>query len=1214
MSTLTFQVVGAAVGWIVGGPTGAGYGFSIGTALGSDFNAPPDVHGLGPRLEDLRVQGGNLGDGKIMFKGSSIRAAGIVVWATPYVEHATVSGGGGKGGGGGSTVTSFSYTVSMAVALGEGPIIGVRKIWANSKLIYDVGDNASNAEIIASNAALTWATVYNGSETQTQNSFIKAYEDVVFNKYYYTPAPLAVPAMRIRVGPGSLTVSAVSIRNLPQTSDLIVAPVTNPRIDRVVLNKTNGVASILTGTEAVSPVAPAVPLGFYSICSIPLTVGMTAITTLIEDRPRSWAPDVVTVAGAYVHRLNKLYKAIIGGTTGAAPVTGTAAVFRDAKLLAEQRNINLTEWQPLTSYLTTSGSDPVRVVHVANRTGIYKCVTAGVSGTTGPTGVGNSIADGTVIWDYIKPAPGVTWAYVEGYNAVDAMPTPAYLGTAYVVFYDYSLSDSGNTTPNFEFEVVEGTTDLGEIVTWVAGLAGLPPAKIDVTQLAGKQVTGLSITNRSTGRAMIQPLASAYFFDAVESSGVIRFVLRGAVPVATIPLDSLAAHSVGEAVPDALVITRIQELELPRTITVRYPDKQNALQIGVKYSRMQGTQSLGEVTVDLPLATTGAEAQNIADKLLNIAWNERTSFAFTTGREYNYLEPTDSIVVASADRVYAIRILSKEEDVQGRLVFQGIMEDRGLYVTVLNDLHNRTPTPSTFNQPPGSVVPPHLINAPGILTVGGFELWIAVGSAGSVWGGCGVFVSTDNVNFTQIGAVRSGATYGTAAVALGTDPDTVNTLNASVQISGKQLYSVTQVEADNKQSLCYLDGELLSYKTATLVSTGEYALTYLRRGVYNTPIRANSGGTFALLNSSLFKYAYSASEVGQTRYFKFPSFNKHGAAGEDINVIETYSQVLGGSISYPSNVTGFTASQNSNVVVFQWNLVPEPLNYISGYEFRYAKIGLRVWANAIPITKVTKGTQITTGKIPPGDWALMACAVDISGNASKTPAYYDMTVRNANIIIHSHEESPAWTGTLVNMIRHWTGVIQPDSQNLASADGWSTFDIFVINPYPVCSFEHPAVDVGFDFNNRVWGSVAGRIPVTSTGAVDASLFVDFRTDAGSYAGFIPWTIGNVFARFIKMKVEVLTAAGVPCLTSYIPTVDAIEVTQSAVGVTVAAGGSIIVYPTRFNLIPVVSVNPTDAGALIGTAVSITTTQFTAHVYNTAGTSVGGIMNWSALGV
>ena len=66
-----------------------------------------------------------------------MRVGGNIIWATDFREETetTRHGGGGKGGGGGggTEVTEYFYFASLAVALCEGPITGIGRIWADGK-------------------------------------------------------------------------------------------------------------------------------------------------------------------------------------------------------------------------------------------------------------------------------------------------------------------------------------------------------------------------------------------------------------------------------------------------------------------------------------------------------------------------------------------------------------------------------------------------------------------------------------------------------------------------------------------------------------------------------------------------------------------------------------------------------------------------------------------------------------------------------------------------------------------------------------------------------------------------------------------------------------------------------------------------------------------------------------------------------------------------
>lgn len=91
----------------------------------------------GPRLADTGVQTSTEG-APLPEVAGRLRLAGQVIWATRFRERSNTetSGGGGKGGGGGGTttrVTTYSYYGNFAVALCEGPIDRVWRIWADGK-------------------------------------------------------------------------------------------------------------------------------------------------------------------------------------------------------------------------------------------------------------------------------------------------------------------------------------------------------------------------------------------------------------------------------------------------------------------------------------------------------------------------------------------------------------------------------------------------------------------------------------------------------------------------------------------------------------------------------------------------------------------------------------------------------------------------------------------------------------------------------------------------------------------------------------------------------------------------------------------------------------------------------------------------------------------------------------------------------------------------
>lgn len=70
----------------------------------------------------------------------------------------------------------------------------------------------------------------------------------------FAPREAATPDMTVIIGAGDIFTDQV-IERADQTSLTIVAPTTNPRIDRIGLSTTTGLLVYVKGTEAASPVA-----------------------------------------------------------------------------------------------------------------------------------------------------------------------------------------------------------------------------------------------------------------------------------------------------------------------------------------------------------------------------------------------------------------------------------------------------------------------------------------------------------------------------------------------------------------------------------------------------------------------------------------------------------------------------------------------------------------------------------------------------------------------------------------------------------------------------------------------------------------------------------------------------------------------------------------------------------------------------------------------
>ena len=179
MATLALAAAGAAAGSallptgisLLGATiSGATIGAQVGALAGSYvdqalFGSSGETQVVrGPRLNDLRLLGSHEGAPIPRVYGRA-RVGGQVIWSDELEEvvRTSSSGGGGKGvgGGGGSKTTSvtYSYYANFAVALCEGDVSGIEKIWAD------------NQELDLSRLSYR---LYPGTETQAPDALIEA--------------------------------------------------------------------------------------------------------------------------------------------------------------------------------------------------------------------------------------------------------------------------------------------------------------------------------------------------------------------------------------------------------------------------------------------------------------------------------------------------------------------------------------------------------------------------------------------------------------------------------------------------------------------------------------------------------------------------------------------------------------------------------------------------------------------------------------------------------------------------------------------------------------------------------------------------------------------------------------------------------------------------------------------------------------------------------
>lgn len=168
MATILLSAVGAAAGGVLGG---GAFGISsvvIGRAIGATLGRAIDQRLMGGgsdtvetgKIDRMRVLGAHEG-GAISTVYGRMRVSGNVIWTSRFKEKSKTVEQGSKGGGPKATSKQYSYCISIAVALCEGEIARVGRVWADGSIINKSDLNQS---------------VYRGTKDQQPDPVMSAIE------------------------------------------------------------------------------------------------------------------------------------------------------------------------------------------------------------------------------------------------------------------------------------------------------------------------------------------------------------------------------------------------------------------------------------------------------------------------------------------------------------------------------------------------------------------------------------------------------------------------------------------------------------------------------------------------------------------------------------------------------------------------------------------------------------------------------------------------------------------------------------------------------------------------------------------------------------------------------------------------------------------------------------------------------------------------------
>lgn len=853
MTTLVLGTVGSMVGGAVGGPIGAQIGWLAGSLIGNLID-PPKVEG--PRRTDLKLQLSEYGKPIPIVYGTG-RLAGNVIDQTDLQEHKHKSGG--KGG---PQVTTYTYSASFAIMLCEGPIMGVLRIWADGRLIYDL---AAGDELPC--------TVYLGDEDQEPDPTFEAihgvgaqpayrgYAYVVFTDYYLTDFGDRIPQLEFEVftqgGDIPWRVSSFTWTQLNHNTRQVIK--TSDGNVKVFLSGGTGYTETYVkefatdGTQVGSDyIAPTLGAQLnwapsnLNVINCRIDPG-DSIWYLWNDSLQAWEQGAIisttsagsAVSGRSIYKNNFIYAARGSGTAAGSPtgdVDTVVAIYRfecPDKIPGGMDGVFAAlEGSPVgsTIFFAHSDDDYVWVITIngAGAPQLYKF-------------------DADLNLIHLWTNADLTGTHIAGYESGQFM---VYNGMVAInrsvasnvynialtrVNGDHSLTDVGVILSHGNSDLWDLEAGLGLDTTGIFSL-NPPPEDVtlasvvaelsDRTQVGGYDVAELeddivhwyAVGNQMTVRNAIEPLRRGYLFDAVESDYSVVFRKRGATDsVVTIDDDDLDAREYGAAPKDLLVTTRKKELGLPRTVTLRYIDIEADYQTGAQSSPRIATNSDNDTTLDLSIGFGPTEALQKCWALQVSEWVERESFQWNTGRKYAWVDPCDVVTV----RGRVVRVTKRTESPNGIIQWEGVQHRASVYTQEQVGTGGSGFVPQTSS---GTPVPTQLVllDIP-ILSQNDppFGFYAAMGPASvGLWSGATLFKSIDGGgSYTQIGSTNTAAIIGvTASSDLGSPPGSPTV--------GGSLGTYSGGDVVDESSICVRltdpSAELESITSAALEAGGNY--------------------------------------------------------------------------------------------------------------------------------------------------------------------------------------------------------------------------------------------------------------------------------------------------------------------------------------------------------------------------------------------------------
>lgn len=378
---------------------------------------------------------------------------------------------------------------------------------------------------------------------------------------------------------------------------------------------------------------------------------------------------------------------------------------------------------------------------------------------------------------------------------------------------------------------------------------------IDASELYG-MITGYTISDTLSVREILQPLMKAYFFDAFESEGILKFRHRGISPILSLTQDDLVITSNTSKHGGPFTLTRGQLTETPQEVRIKFiHDDYDYTSSALSARRKIGNGS-GVSDNSFNLTMNSAAAQSVVDTLLIEAHVTRERVETNLPPSLLYLDASDVISLNVNNRDFDFRL--EELGYEYHRPTTGMRTEASTY--------KRSPGPSLTRKSAAGVIV-------GLSTTTFMDLpmlrdsdvphapWFA--SSASPWpGAIAIHRSSTGTSFTQDNSVGTPSIQGSLTADLDAGPANLWDWGNSIEVAVNTSTSIPdadpfEVLAGANAAAVYNEAadlwEIIQWQQADAIGTNLWRLSGLLRGQNGTEAAMGipTGARFVIIDTPL---------------------------------------------------------------------------------------------------------------------------------------------------------------------------------------------------------------------------------------------------------------------------------------------------------------------------------------------------------------------------